>query len=217
MHAVSGRSSHASHDALRVSSRNAAASLPVRAPHAAGGQMHKTCAPLAGTRVAGRRARSVPRRRPVTSAAQLRRGADVSQAVHHPPSSSSACTPSRSLGRVRALLLCQSHAVRRNLERLPHGGVPTGQAAAAPASACILSDGAFSNQHRSGTKAWSAWQPSPRKAPTASTRFLEACLLRPSPALTAASQFERMSAHTSPRRRVRRAPPLVSRRLPLLP
>jgi hypothetical protein len=59
MHAVSGRSSHASHDALRVSSRNAAASLPVRAPHAAGGQMHKTCAPhrwLAPGSLAGERA-----------------------------------------------------------------------------------------------------------------------------------------------------------------
>ncbi|KAK7182704.1 hypothetical protein PSPO01_11285 [Paraphaeosphaeria sporulosa] len=76
-----------------------------------------------------------------------------------------------------------------------------------PASACIISDGAFSNQHRSGTRAWSAWQPNPHRAPTASKRFLEASRFRVRGTLTAASQFERMSAHNSPRHRVRRAQP----------
>jgi hypothetical protein len=160
----------------------------------------------------GEGTRSVPRRRPVALAGRLRQGTDAHK--HSGQSSSSACTCSRSLGRVRALFLCQSHVVRQNPERLLHGCAPTGRAAAAPASACIISDGASPTNTARAPKhgaqsmerrAWSAWQPSLPTAPTASTRFPEACPVRTSPALTAASQFERMSAHRSPRRRVRRA------------
>lgn len=95
-----------------------------------------------------------------------------------------------SLAEARALFLCQSHVVRQNLVRSPHACAFDWPGGCSPSFRCIISGGAFSNQHRPGTIAWSARRFALRKAPT-SERFLEAYCIQSSSLLTAVSQFEK--------------------------